>query len=124
MRRFRYTRPWGLSEISAGEQARFFFRLERYVPPSHRDYVRFVLSHIVPSQRWGVAAYVDHRKPAWRIFFKGGWGSGTGWVDHQVAFLENDGTRVAIAVMTRDNPSHRYGKRTLRGVARRLLGDL
>ena len=124
MRRFRYTRPWGLSEISAGEQARFFFRIERYIPDRHEDYARFVLSHIVRSQRWGVAAYVDHHKPTWRIFFKGGWGSGTGWVDHQVALLESGRSRIALAVMTLDNPSHRYGKRTLRGVARRLLEEL
>lgn len=25
------------------------------------------------------------RPLGWRLYFKGGWGSGTGWVDHQVA---------------------------------------
>ena len=25
--------------------------------------------------------------PGWHLYFKGGWGSGTGWVDHQTALL-------------------------------------
>ena len=54
----------------------------------------------------------------WKVFFKGGWGSGTGRVTHQVALLEQDDRRLAIAVLTEFNPSHDYGTRTVRGVAR------
>jgi hypothetical protein len=61
---------------------------------------------------------------AWRIWFKGGWGAGTGSVDHQVGLLRLDGDRVAIAVLTVGNPSHAYGKATEEGVARRLLRGL
>lgn len=121
MRDFRYTRPWGLSTISARDQARFFFRLERYVPGRHEGYARYLLSHIVESQRWGIGRV--HR-PSWRFFFKGGWGSGTGWVNHQVAFLERGDLRIAIVIMTRDSPSHDYASETLRAVADRLLDDL
>lgn len=121
MRRFTYTRPWGLSGITAADQARFFFRIERYIPRRHEDYARYLLSHVVERQRWGIGR-VDLGR--WRLFFKGGWGSGTGRVDHQVAFLEKDGRRIAVAIMTEYSPSHSYGKRTLRGVARRLLHDL
>jgi hypothetical protein len=124
MRHFKIARPWGLSKINANEQARFFFRIERYIPRRHERYARYLLSHIVPSQRWGVARYVDRNKPRWRIFFKGGWGSGTGWVCHQVAFLERGDRRIALAVLTRNSPSHRYATRTLRGIARRLLRKL
>src|SRR5918995_7274507 len=31
MEHFRYTRPWGLSTVVASEQARFMYRLERYI---------------------------------------------------------------------------------------------
>ena len=55
MRHFHYTRPWGLSSIDATEQARFFFHLERYIPKRHEDYARYLLSHIIRSQRWGIA---------------------------------------------------------------------
>lgn len=121
MRHFRYTRPWGLSSIDATEQARYFFHLERYIPKRHEDYARYLLSHIVKSQRWGVAKV--HR-PDWDLYFKSGWGSGTGAVSHQVAFLEKGRTRIALAIMITDSPSHAYSIETLRGIAKRLLRDL
>jgi beta-lactamase class A len=116
---FRVHSPvWGLSEITAGDQARFFYRIDSYVPARHRAYARYLLSHIVSSQRWGIPPEVPS---GWRIFFKGGWGSGTGRVTHQVAMLQDANRRIAIAVLTEFNPSHDYGTRTVRGVASRLL---
>jgi hypothetical protein len=49
MRRFYYTRPWGSSLITASDQARFFFRLEQYIPQRHEDYARYLLSHVTSS---------------------------------------------------------------------------
>jgi hypothetical protein len=34
------------------------------------------------------------------------------------------GTRVSVAVLTLDDPSHAYGKETLRGIFKRLLRGL
>jgi Beta-lactamase enzyme family len=123
MRNFQYVaHPWGLTRVSAADQARFMFRLERYIPKRHERYARYLLSHIVKWQRWGIA---QTKHPYWRLFFKSGWGTGTGRVDHQVAFLKRrDGKRIAVAIMTEFSPDHAYGKRTLRGVAARLLADL
>jgi hypothetical protein len=119
MARFRLHTPvWGLTEITAAEQARFFYRIDKYVPGRHRAYARYLLSHIVPSQRWGIPPAAPE---GWRAFFKGGWGSGTGRVTHQVAMLEEGDWRIAVAVLTEFNPSHDYGTRTIRGVASRLL---
>jgi Beta-lactamase enzyme family len=119
MHHFRVSLPvWGLSEITAADQARFFYRIDSYIPARHRAYARYLLSHIVPSQRWGIPPEVP---AGWRIFFKGGWGSGTGRVTHQVALLQDGDRRIAIAVLTEHNPSHDYGARTIRGVAARLL---
>ena len=121
MRHFRYTRPWGLSSIDATEQARYFFHLERYIPRRHEDYARYLLSHIVKSQQWGIAKV---RRPDWNLYFKSGWGSGTGAVSHQVAFLKKGEARIAVAIMITNSPSHAYSIETLRGVAKRLLRDL
>lgn len=118
MRHFRVRSPWGLSEITAGDQARFFYRIDSYVPARHRTYARYLLSHIVTSQRWGIPPEVPS---GWQLFFKGGWGSGTGRVTHQVALLQDADWRISIAVLTEFNPSHDYGTRTIRGVAARLL---
>ena len=121
MRDFHYTRPWGLSTTSARDQARFMFRVDRYVPKRHRSYARWLLSHVVFSQRWGIGKV---ETKGWRKLFKGGWGSGTGAVDHQVVLLKRNGTRVGLAVMTTNSPSHDYGKRTLKGMFARLLRTL
>lgn len=118
MRHFRLRSPWGLSEITAGDQARFFYQIDRYVPRRHRGYARWLLAHVVRSQRWGVPPEVPS---GWRIFFKGGWGTGTGRVTHQSALLQDGRRRISIAVLTEWNPSHGYGARTIRGIAARLL---
>lgn len=112
---------WGQSTTSARDQARLFARLPALLPPRHRAYALRLLATVVPSQRWGIG---EVRLPGWRVWFKGGWGSGSGAVDHQAALLERDGRRIAVAVTTTQNPSHASGKRTLRGVFRRLLAGL
>lgn len=121
MRDFDYNPIWGLSRSSPRDEVRFMYRLQRYVPKRYRPFDRYLLSHVVRSQRWGVGRVVP---PGWKLFLKGGWGSGTGLVDHQVALLKHGHRRIALAIFTQFNPDHAYGKRTLRGVAARLLRGL
>jgi hypothetical protein len=121
MARFEIRQVWGLSLITARDQTRFFLDIEHLLPDRHRAYALRLLRTIVPSQRWGMAQVIPDR---WRLYFKGGWGSGTGAVDHQVGLLRRGDHRVAIAVLTVNNPSHAYGKATLKGVARRLMRGL
>jgi hypothetical protein len=122
MRRFRpVVSPWGLSRINAADQAHFFFRIDRFVPRRHRRTALRLLGSIVRPQRWGIGR---ERPPGWALYFKGGWGSGSGAVDHQVALLRRGRRRFSVAILTTNSPSHAYAKRTLRGVARRLLRGL
>ena len=122
MRRFTpVAHPWGNSRVNAADQTRFFLHIDRYVVARHRRTAMRLLASIVPSQRWGVARVAPR---GWDLYFKGGWGSGTGAADHQVALLRKGRFRVAIAVMTTGNGSHAYGKATLRGTFRRLMRGL
>ena len=121
MTRFRTAAIWGHCLIDAAAQARFLERVELFVPERHRERALELLESIVPSQRWGVGRV---QPEGWRLYFKGGWGSGTGAVDHQVALLRRGEHRVGLAIMTTGNGSHSYGKETLRGVAKRLLRGL
>jgi beta-lactamase class A len=122
MTRFEPAAPiWGDSLITARDQTRFFLALEDLLPSRHRAYALRLLRDITPSQRWGIGRL---RLPGWRVYFKGGWGSGSGRVDHQVALLARGDERVAVAVLTRDDGSHAAGKRTLEGVFERLLAPL
>jgi Beta-lactamase enzyme family len=121
MRAFAVAPLWGMSLMSAADGARFFLLLPRLVPRRHRDTALRLLRSIVPSQRWGIGR---ERPRGWALYFKGGWGSGSGAVDHQVALLRRGRRRVSVAIMTTGNPSHAYAVRTLRGVAARLLRRL
>jgi hypothetical protein len=112
---------WGTSTISAADQTLFFLHLDSFAPRRHRATALRLLRSIVPEQRWGIA---QARPPGWALYFKGGWGSGSGAVDHQVALLRCGGKRLAVAILTMSNPSHDYAKQTLRGVAKRLLSGL
>ncbi len=121
MRRFQATRPWGLSTIDVADQTRFFLHIDRLVPRRHRRYALRLVGSIVRSQRWGIAR---ERPLGWALYFKGGWGSGSGWVDHQVALLRRGRRRLSLAILITSSPTHAYGKETLRGVAARLLRGL
>jgi len=121
MRDFRYRWVWGESRTSPRDQVRFMDRLMSYIPRDHRPYARYLLSHVVRSQRWGIGRVVPC---GWTLYLKGGWGSGSGRVDHQVALLRRGPRRIALALFTQFDPGHAYGKRTLRGLARRLLTGL
>jgi len=122
MRRFSLvTGIWGQSRIDAVDQARFLLHIDDRVVPRHRATALHLLATVVPEQRWGIGRVP---LPGWSVYFKGGWGSGTGAVDHQVVLLRKGDRRVSVAVLTTDSPSHAYAKETLRGVFARLLRGL
>jgi len=117
MRDFAYSSgSWGGTQVSPFDQARFFWRIDSFVPQRHRAYARSLLSGIVGPQRWGVPPVTPR---GWRTFFKGGWVPPRRV--NQVALLQRDRTRVAIAVFNQGTPSFRYGQGTIQGVAGRLL---
>lgn len=113
---------WGRTSIAAGDQARFFLHLPRYVPSRHRAYVLKLLASIDPGfGYWGIA---DVNVPGWVKHWKSGWGAGTGWVDSQSILLTRGNMKVGVSILTHNDPDHTYGKNTLRGIAGRLLKGL
>jgi beta-lactamase class A len=121
MRDFHPNVVWGLSEITARDQALFFYRLRRYIPVRHRRYAFHLLSHIVSYQRWGVP---PARPKGWKVFFKGGFiPAGDGWRINQVALLRRGHRKLGLAVLSHGNPSLQYGAKTVQGVTERLLRD-
>jgi hypothetical protein len=112
---------WGETQITARDQTKFFLHIDRYVARRHRWYAMRLMRSVVPWERWGVGE-VAHK--GWKLYFKGGWGSGTGLLDHQVALLVRGCARLSIAVLTMHDGSHAYGKATLRGLFSRLIRHL
>jgi hypothetical protein len=109
---------WGLSRIDAADQARFFLHIDREVVPRHRATAMHLLASVIPAQRWGIGRL---HLPGWQLYFKGGWGAGTGEVEHQSVLLRHGAVRVAASVLITSSPSHEYAKRTLQGVFEALL---
>ena len=122
MTRFTPASPiWGNSRITARDQTRFFLQ-HRHAAPAAPPRLRAAAPARSSRASAGGSGRLD--LPDWRVYFKGGWGSGTGAVDHQVALLTRGDERIAVAVLTADNGSHAAGKQTLEGVFRRLLRGL
>jgi hypothetical protein len=113
---------WGHSKIDATDQSLFLLHLDdRYLPARHRDYALHLMESITASQSWGGAEV----KPAgWKYYFKHGWGLGTGMFDHEVALLRRGNDRIGLAIITYKDPSHDYGKDTIKGLAKRLFKGL
>jgi hypothetical protein len=115
MTHFRDVGNWADSHITAADQVRLFLRIDKLAPKRHRAYLRNLLASISLGQRWGIAPVAAARD--FHIMFKGGWRNN---ISHQVALLERDGQRIALAVLTSGAPDP-YGRLTETGVAERLL---
>jgi hypothetical protein len=115
MTRFADVGNWADAQLTARDQVRLFLRIDRLTPRRHRHYLRGLLASVVPSQRWGIAPVAEER--GFHIMFKGGWRTN---IFHQVALLERDGKRIALAVLTRSG-DHGYGRDTQSGIAARVL---
>jgi hypothetical protein len=121
MTRFATDPVWGKTRITAGDQTKFLLHIDGFVTVRHRSYAMRLLRSIVPWERWGVGEVAP---AGWKLYFKGGWGSGTGLLDHQVALFVRGCSRFSIAVLSMFDGSHAYGKETLRGIFSRLLVGL
>ncbi len=118
MKHFATDPIWGETRITADDQTKFFYNIDHYVVARHRAFAMHLLASVTPSQRWGIGEI----PPAhWNLYFKGGWGYGTGLLDHQVVLLTRGCTRTSLAVLSMYDGSHQYGKDTLRGIFSRLL---
>src|SRR5260221_689577 len=87
---------WALTQVSAADLARFFFRQDALIPHRFDAYARALLSTIAASQSWGIPAIA---RPEFRVYFKGGWLPEEGVVN-QVGRLESSRITFSIAVLS------------------------
>jgi hypothetical protein len=111
---------WANAQISAADQARFFYNINHLMPRQFLRFGRSLFAHIASYQSWGIPHVA---RPDWRVLFKGGWRStGRGQLVHQVARLERKHATFSLAVMTDGDPTMGYGIGTIEGVTARLVG--
>ncbi len=122
MRRFAPMPALGLLAHLGAPTRRAFPRIDRFVVRRHRGTAMRLLNTIVGSQRWGIArarprgvgallqGRLGRRAPApWTTRWRCCAAAAAGW---------------PLAIITTGNPSHAYGKATLRGGRARLLRGL
>jgi hypothetical protein len=109
---------WAYAQTSAADQARFFAKQDRLIPPQFDGYARWLLSHIIAWQTWGVTAIAG---PAFEVFAKSG-SFPSRSLTHIVARFERPHRTFTAAILTDDEPSTSYGVETIDGVVARLLG--
>ena len=111
---------WANAQLSAADQARFFFEMDSLIPKEFVGYARFLLSTIAGYESWGIPAVA--RPLGYQVFFKGGWRPTVlGQLVHQIARLEGHGRTFSIAVMTDGDPDMNYGIDTIQGVTGAVL---
>ncbi len=120
MTEFSVSTDWGSAMISAADQARFFFEMDRLIPPEFDGYARSLLSTIADYESWGIPAIA--RPLGYTVFFKGGWRpSPDTYLVHQIARLEIHHHTFSLAVVTDGDPDMSYGIDTIQGVTAALL---
>jgi hypothetical protein len=120
MSEFSISGSWGSAQLSAADQARFFFEMDSLIPSEFVGYARSLLSTIAGYESWGIPTIA--RPLGYEVFFKGGWRStGLGQLVHQIARMEGHHRSFSIAVMTDGDPSMDYGINTIQGVTAALL---
>jgi hypothetical protein len=111
---------WANAQLSAADQAKFFFEMDSLIPKEFVGYARFLLSTIAGYESWGIPAVA--RPLGYQVFFKGGWrGTSLGQLVHQIGRVEGHHRTFSIAVMTDGDPDMGYGINTIQGVTGALL---
>ncbi len=110
---------WGLSLLTAHDE---MLLLELITGPNDvltkpsRIYARYLMAHVIPSQRWGVPAgapksVIVHVKNGWLPY------PGSAWEINSIGTFTTTHRAYLIAMLTYDNPSMAYGIDTIEGAA-------
>jgi len=116
---------WGLTQATAHDEMLLLGLLARpnaVLSGGSRAYSLGLMARVIPGQRWGTPAGA----PAGvTVHVKNGWlPDGTGWHVNSIGVFTGRGVNYAIAVLTDDNPSERYGIDTIQDVARVVHREL
>jgi Beta-lactamase enzyme family len=124
---------WGLSQLTAQDELTLLTLLTTHgsvLSDTSRGYVLWLMSRVIPSQRWGVP---DGAPAHVTVSVKNGWlpdpESGRWHVNSIGAFRSLGAYRsrhvdYQIAVLTDGNPSESYGIATIQAVARVINHDI
>ncbi|MEV5609260.1 serine hydrolase [Streptomyces sp. NPDC052225] len=110
---------WGLTRTTANDQLRLLGALtgpRSFLGATARSFGLQLMSEVRRDQRWGVSAGMPR---GLRAHLKNGWlpRATHGWRIHSIGAFTGGGRTYRIAVLSHDNPSMKYGVRTVERVA-------
>jgi len=111
----------GTSLVTANDQARFFARIDRFIPERHRDFVmqQFKSINGAYGGRWGV---YDANLGATALYTKSGWSGFNGGTVNQSAQVIFGSTIYGFAAVTRGEPTEAAGIDLVRRLAQAAFG--
>lgn len=117
---------WGLTRTVAPDQVRLvrrFARHNRVLTDTHRRHGLYLMRHVVSYERWGVSGGVPS---AVSVALKNGWLplGNLGWEVNSIGYVRGNGRAYVIAALTNEDPSERYGIRTIRHISAAIYSTL
>lgn len=108
---------WGESTTTAQDMARLMTKLGTcsILIPRLCRYALQTMQHVIPSQRWGVSAAAPSSAS---VSLKNGWyPQNNGWAINSIGLITSPHKQIAIAVLTKSDPSQAYGQTTTERVS-------
>jgi beta-lactamase class A len=112
---------WGLSLLTAQDEVTLLKLLTnagKVLSTPSRNYVLYLMAHVISSQRWGVSAGAAKRVT---VHIKNGWlpyPSNSDWRINSIGAFTGTSINYQIAILTSNNPSMAYGIKTIEGAAK------
>ena len=110
---------WGLSLLTAQDELQLLTLItgpNDVLTQSSRIYARYLMGHVISSQRWGVPAGAPRGVD---VHVKNGWlpYPGSAWEINSIGTFTTKHRAYLIAMLTYGNPSMAYGIDTIEGAA-------
>jgi Beta-lactamase enzyme family len=127
MKHTKLNHAWGLTKITAQDELtllRLLMTRQTLLSTSSRNYVLWLMAHVIASQRWGVPAGAPSRVT---VHVKNGWlpyPTGKNWHINSIGAFTGHHMGYEIVVLTSQNPSMTYGIRTVEAAARVINREL
>jgi len=126
MRETRLSYAWGLTLLTAHDEMLLLHLLStknQVLDRASRVYERYLMAHVIASQRWGVPAgapssVVVHVKNGWLPY------PGSTWEINSLGIFTATHRVYTISMLTYNNPSMGYGIFTIENVAEIIHHDL
>ncbi|MEU5159604.1 serine hydrolase [Streptomyces sp. NPDC020875] len=117
---------WGLTQITARDQAILLSRLARkntVLNDASRTYALGLMRDVVPSQRWGTPAGAPSTAT---VQLKNGWlpRKTYGWRVHSIGAFTGKAHDYSITVLTQNNKTMQDGVNTIQAVAKAIHKDI